>query len=235
VKMTLQRSIPFPRIGVDKLIGYLTYIKDNGPVEVGELKEAGLDFGKGRGDITRFFEKLGLVAVQGNLVSLTGEGEKLVDRVREYGIRVLHEYLFNELPQYRLLVSVLRELGSASEDELLSNLNKRLADEFPAAWVNRVALRSMLGILQDLGMVVKVNGAVTYIDGDAADPLECLRRLSIQVSEQYLVSLRELSNCLGRVLNPSALSECGVLITAPNDTMLRFSSFECLVKLLRAY
>jgi hypothetical protein len=234
MKMTLQRSIPFPRIGVNKLIGYLTYIKDRGPVDINKLKEAGLDFGKGKGDITRFFEKLGIVTVQGNLVSLTEEGERLVNGIREHGVRILHEYLFNELPQYRLLMDVLRELGSASEDKLLDNLNKRLANESPAAWVNRVALRSMLGILQDLGIVTKINKTITY-NGDETDTLECLKRLSIQINEQYLVSLRELSNCLGKVLNPPELTECGVLITAPNDTMLRFSSFECLVKLLRAY
>ncbi|ABW02587.1 hypothetical protein [Caldivirga maquilingensis] len=235
MRLTVQRSIPFPRISLSRLINYLTYIKDNGIVNINDLREAGLDFGKGKGDITRFFEKLGLVTVHGEAVSLTSRGEELVNGIKEHGVMAFHEYLLSELPQYRLLIDVLRDLGKAKEDDVLTELNRRIALESPAAWVNRVALRSMLGLLQDLGVVVKVNGAIAYVNNDFTDPLECLSRVSVQVNGQYLVGVRELGNCLGRVIDPSSLIECGVLITAPNNTLLRFSNMECVARLLRTY
>ncbi len=235
MRLTVQRSIPFPRISLSRLINYLTYIKDNGIASINDLKESGLDFGKGKGDITRFFEKLGLVSTHGNSVSLTSRGEELVNNIKEHGIMAFHEYLVSELPQYRLLIEVLRELGKAKEDDVLRELNRRIELESPAAWVNKVALRSMLGLLQDIGIVIRVNGLITYVGNDPTDPLECLNRVSVQINGQYLVGIRELGNCLGKVIDPSSLIECGTLITAPNNTLLRFNNMECVARLLRAY
>mgnify|MGYP001626159019 CR=1 FL=1 len=235
MRLTVQRSIPFPRISLSRLINYLMYIKDNGMANVNDLKGSGLDFGKGKGDITRFFEKLGIVNVQDNTVSLTSRGEELVNSIREHGIIAFHEYLASELPQYRLLIEVLRDLGKAKEDDVLVELNKRITSESPAAWVNKVALRSMLGLLQDLGVLIRVNGAIAYVNDGFTDPLECLSRVSVQVNGQYLVGVRELGNCLGKIINPSSLAECGTLITAPDNTLLRFSSMECVARLLRTY
>mgnify|MGYP001773202790 CR=1 FL=1 len=235
MRLTVQRSIPFPRISLSRLINYLTYIRDNGIVNINDLKNSGLDFGKGKGDITRFFEKLGVVTVHDDAVSLTNRGEELVNGIKEHGIMAFHEYLVSELPQYRLLIEVLRDLGNVKEDDVLVELNKRIALESPAAWVNRVALRSMLGLLQDIGIVVRVNGTITYVNSDFTDPMECLGRISVQVNGQYLIGIRELSNCLGRVIDPSSLIECGALITAPNNTLLRFNSMECVARLLRTY
>lgn len=235
MKLTIQRSIPFPRISIDRLIKYLTYIRDEETVSVDDLKSSGIDFGKGKGDLTRFFNKLGIVSVQGNLVSLTEEGKRLVSDIAERGARALHEYLINELPQYRLLIEVIRELGRAREDEILTALNDRLTSESPSAWINKVALRSMIGILQDLGVVTRVNGVVMYVGEGISNPLECLSKVSIPIGDQYLVSIRDLANCLGRGINPLDLSNCGSLITAPNDVLLKYSNADCLVKVLRTY
>ncbi len=227
-----QRSIPFPRIRIDKLVDYLKSVAE-GRLSVDELKERGLDFGKGKGDLTRFFERLGVVKVDDGYVELTDIGHRLVELLDVKGAFAIHELLLSNIPQYEALVKVLKALGRAGEDELMAKVNDEVKRQYPSTWVNKVALRAMLGILKDLGIVAKKGGEYVYLGGvEAGSVNECLNRLSVTMGGEYLVSLVELSNCLGRQIDASALSNCGHLITSPGDILLKYRDPACVVMAL---
>lgn len=234
MRLVIQRSIPFPRIRVGKLIDYLATIHREGSVSLSELKNRGLDFGKGRGDLTRFFEKLGLVKVNDGAVSLTEEGKALVSKIDVHGARAIHEYLINELPQYKVVIDVLRDFRALSEEELYAEVNRRISAESPSAWVNKVAIRSMLGIMRDVGVISKINGKYVYVDSPTGTINECLGRLSVKLGDGYIISMGELSKCIGGLVDASRLSLCGSLIAAPNDILLRFKDPLCVRRALGA-
>ncbi|MFP3491374.1 MAG: hypothetical protein RXN86_01225, partial [Vulcanisaeta sp.] len=73
--LTIQRSIPIPRIGLNKLINYIVFVGENPGINCSAIRDRGLDIGKGRGDITRFFQRIGIVSVDNECnVKLTDIG-----------------------------------------------------------------------------------------------------------------------------------------------------------------
>jgi hypothetical protein len=73
VVVTVQRSITFPPIKLKRIDEYVLYVaRNNASLE--ELRERGLEIGRGRGDISRFLERLKVVEVVNGVVALTPLG-----------------------------------------------------------------------------------------------------------------------------------------------------------------
>ncbi len=157
----MQRSITFPPIKLKKIDDYMLYVAKN-KARVVELKEKMLDFGRGRGDITRFLERIGVIEV-GEFVEFTNLGREVVSLRESLGTAVYHALLYQRVPQYKLLIDVLKERDLA-RDVLYELVNKRLAELSPTAWVNRVAFRALLQIGEDLRTVKRNNGVYSYLE-----------------------------------------------------------------------
>jgi len=164
----VQRSIPFPPIRLDRLVRYLQAVVQRGSASLEELKEDGLDFGKGKGDITRFLERLGLVAVSDKNVAPTKLAYELLSIYRSIGPAVFHPLFSSALVQYRLLAELVEAMGTATLEELHDALNKRLAEITPSGWINNVAFKSLLAIAVDVGLVRKEGRRVEYLGDPVA-------------------------------------------------------------------
>ncbi|MGC8973940.1 MAG: hypothetical protein ACP5KY_07010 [Thermoproteus sp.] len=164
----VQRSIPFPPIRLDRLVKYLQAVVQRGSISLEELKKEGLDFGKGRGDITRFLERLGLVTVSGKNVAPTKLAYEVLSIYRSIGPAVFHPLFNSALPQYRLFAELIESMRTATPEELHGALNKRLSEITPSGWINNVAFKSLLAIAVDIGVVKKEGRYVVYVGDPVA-------------------------------------------------------------------
>lgn len=163
----LQRSIPFPPIRLERIERYLQFLVQRGSATIDELKEEQLDFGKGKGDITRFLERLGLVAVSGKAVTPTKSAYDLLTAYKLVGPAAFHPVLRAALTQYRILAELLEERRAVKPEELLEALNKRLSEISPSGWVNNVAFKSLVALAVDVGLAKKDGKLLVY----AGDPI----------------------------------------------------------------
>ena len=200
---TIQRSITFPPIRLKKIDEYIMYVAKYRPPPH-QLKSAGLDIGRGRGDITRFLERVGVVA-SGDVVELTEVGKLLVSIRESIGIAVYHALFYQRVPQYKLLVDVVKD-GIGELSHIHTEINKRIAIISPTAWLNRVAFRTLLQIAQDLEAVKKMGNVYTYV-GDPVERavLQYLTSFAAKIGADYYTSFdKVLFNECGK-LGPSGL------------------------------
>lgn len=160
----VQRSITFPPIKIVKIDEYVTYVAKNRATVV-ELKEK-IDIGRGRGDITRFLERIGVVEAK-DYVVLTELGRELVSTREAIGNAVYHALFYQRVPQYRLLIEAARE-GAATQDQLHQATNRRLSEISPTAWLNTVAFKTLLHMAENLEAIEKRDGRYIYLN----DPVE---------------------------------------------------------------
>ncbi len=168
----LQRSIPFPPIRLERIERYLQFLVQRGSATIDELKHEQLDFGKGKGDITRFLERLGLVAVSGKTVTPTKTAYDLLTAHKLVGPAAFHPILRAALTQYRILVELIEERRSIKLEELHETLNKRLSEISPSGWVNNVAFKSLVAIAVDVGLAKKDGGFLIYVGDPIARALD---------------------------------------------------------------
>ncbi|NPB00213.1 MAG: hypothetical protein GXO10_02465 [Crenarchaeota archaeon] len=164
----VQKSIPFPPTRLEKIVNYLLYIKDK-PVSVQELKERKVDFGRGRGDITRFLSQIGLIEIENSKVRLSRLGKVLVEFVRDNRPSIMFKILFNNymidrVLTYRILIDTLRDIGRARFEDLYTIVNDVLKKTSPSLWINKVAYRSLVTLALDLEIVEKRSNILIYVD-----------------------------------------------------------------------
>jgi hypothetical protein len=166
VVVTVQRSITFPPIKLKRIDEYVLYVaRNNASLE--ELRERGLEIGRGRGDISRFLERLKVVEVVNGVATLTPLGRALVSLRELLGPAVYHALFYQGVPQYRLLIDAVRDAGDIGVEELHIAVNDRLSKISPTAWLNRVAFKTLLQIAEDLGAVKRLNGLYSF----SSDPV----------------------------------------------------------------
>ena len=148
------RSIPFPPIKLDKIVNYIFYIGERGVVGVEELRERGLEIGRGRGDITRFLHWLGIIYVDGgNKVHLTARGRMLLELVTSIGVGAMHVPLYLFVKPYRVVVDELSARGSVTM-ELVRDLTPSL---------NTVSRRSLIRLIVDVGVAGENGRELVYL------------------------------------------------------------------------
>jgi len=245
--LRVQRSIPIPRISLERLVKYIIRVGEEPGIDVVKLRMEGLDFGKGRGDITRFFQALGIIDVSNGGVRLTPLGERLFTALGSdvrIGKLFLHMVLYRELPQYAILVNTVSELAEVRLKELHAEINRRIRKLSPTAWINEVAFKALLGLSSDLGIL--------EVRGDVVRPnnlgfAECVRRYSEDVGGRSMIRVKDLEECLsnllGRIievmsaLNEAARTGCIEWVMAPSpagprSSYARIMSEECLIRKL---
>ncbi|GAB6944616.1 hypothetical protein [Vulcanisaeta sp. JCM 14467] len=243
--LNIQRSIPIPRISLEKLINYMLTVGENPGIDCSTIKERGLDIGKGRGDITRFFQRIGIVEVYGDCnIRLTDAGNALyraLNRDVALSKMLFHLILYRELPHYRLLINTISEEGPVSITELHKLINQRMRELSPTAWLNEVAFKALIGLAVDLGVVEVVNGEVNI--RYAASISECIRRAIAPIGNQKVLRLDDLSTCIKQLLGDidirqsliNNLDGCVEPIIAPGpsgprSTYFRVLNEDCVVK-----
>ncbi|GGP21102.1 hypothetical protein GCM10007981_11550 [Thermocladium modestius] len=232
--LNVQRSVPFPRVSLGKLLAYIEALGGNyGVLTRDEIRERGLDIGKGKGDITRFFLRIELVREGKDGIELTQHGWMIYDAIRMgEGAKQLHSYLASMLPQYKLLMDILMSRGPLDEDSLFNELNEEIRKISPSSWVNKVAFKALLGLLIDAHLAVKTGRMVRYINGDPAVRINaCIDSNAVRLGDYYLISANKLSKCLGFNINldevdPSRISK------APGDSMIKVNDLGELSRLL---
>ncbi len=187
VVVTVQRSITFPPIKLKRIDDYVLYVaRNNSSLE--ELRERGLDIGRGKGDITRFLERLKMVEVVNGVVTLTPLGRALVSLREVLGPAVYHALFYQEVPQYKLLVDVTRDAGNIGVEELYAVVNDRLSKISPTAWLNRVAFKTLLQIAEELGAVKRLNGLYSFLgDPVAKAVLEYYAKHGVRIGQSFYI------------------------------------------------
>ncbi|MEZ0248968.1 MAG: hypothetical protein ABWJ97_06815 [Thermoproteus sp.] len=203
----LQRSIPFPPIRLERLAKYLQEVVQRGSVELDELKREGVDFGKGKGDITRFLERLGLVSVSGKTAAPTKLAYEVLSMYRIIGNAAFHPLFYAVLLQYRLLSDIMRDLRVASIDELHEALNKRVAEISPSSWINNVAFRSLVAIAVDIGLLGKKGKTLEYLGDPVSRALASAANGALIGKSAYMEEVPEwLKDCV-KVRKPLGVVE----------------------------
>lgn len=243
--LSIQRSIPIPRIGLDKLVNYIVTVGENPGINCSVIKEKGLDIGKGKGDITRFFMRINVVQVKDNCaIFLTEIGEKvyraLINDV-SLGKSMLHLVLYNELPHYKLLIDLIANEGEVSLNELFQRLNEKVHSISPTAWVNEVAFKTLIGLARDLDVIDVSNGKVSL--RYTASVSECLRNASVSLDGQEIIKVSELKACLGSIIKDvnmdafmTEIKDCVEPIVAPGinpkSSYFKIINKDCVIKAL---
>ncbi len=218
------RSIPFPRIPITRIVEYVNMVAMSNGIDVERLKEAGLDIGRGRGDITRFLEKIGVVEERGRKVYLTAVGKKLQSFLAAIGPPVLHRYMVAKVPLYGIAVELLSRRGSLPLEEFYHELNRELASVSPSAWLNRVAFRALLGMMRDTGYAQVGNGRVAALgDPLVATVRKCVEEKGISIGGEPYVSAWDLRQCL--YMDPPP--RCYVEVEAPATVRLLRVDVRC--------
>ncbi|RFA95673.1 hypothetical protein CGL51_07220 [Pyrobaculum aerophilum] len=187
--ITLQRSVTFPPIRLRRIDEYIHYVAKNAPT-LEELRERGLEIGRGRGDITRLLERIQVVEVNNNRVSLTSAGRQLVSLREALSLSVYHALFFQRLSHYKLLVETLAELREGDFENLHGAVNERLSRISPTAWLNKVAFKTLLQIAEDVGAVEKRNG-IYYYRGDPVEKAvsEYYEKHGVKIGSNYYVAV----------------------------------------------
>ncbi len=243
--LNIQRSIPIPRISLEKLINYILTVGENPGINCSVMRDKGLDIGKGRGDITRFFQRIGIVEVYGDCnIRLTDTGNALyraLNRDMVLARMLLHLVLYRELPHYRLLINLISEEGGLGIAELHKLINQKIRELSPTAWLNEVAFKAIIGLATDLGVVEVVNGRVNI--KYAASVSECIRRAMAPIGNQKVLRLDNLNTCIRQLLGDidigqsliNNLDGCVEPIIAPGplgprSTYFRVLDEDCVIK-----
>jgi hypothetical protein len=167
---------------------YVMYIARNNP-SLDELKEKGLEIGRGKGDITRFLERLRVVEVSNGLVVLTAVGRTLVSLREWLGPAVYHALFYQRVPQYRLLIDIAREKRSIDLEELYVAVNDRLSHISPSAWINKVAFKTLLQIAEDLGVLRRQNGVYNFLEDPITSAVqEYYTQHGVRIGQSFYVT-----------------------------------------------
>jgi len=163
----VQKSIPFPPIRLEKIVNYLLYIKDRS-ASVQELKDCKIDFGRGRGDITRFLLQIGIVESEGSRIKLSNIGKIFTLFLKDGKPSIMFKILFNNymidrVLTYRVLIETLREFCRADFENLYLAMNENLKKISPSLWINKVAYRSLIMLANDLEILEKRGSTLTYV------------------------------------------------------------------------
>ena len=198
--LILQRSLPIPRIKIEKIINYVLHLCSINECTYDELKLKGLDFGKGKGDITRFLNRINIVETTDSKVKLTELGMKLCTLLRKSGFLrnyILHSIFKKYVPQYELVLSVIQELQEVVEDELYNKVNEKIKSISPSAWINKVAFKTIIGFLEDLEVIRRKGKLIKFIgyDKKIEEFKECIITKSIKIGNRYLINRNDLIEC----------------------------------------
>ncbi len=191
------RSIPIPRIGIDRVIRYIEHLCREGSAKCSDLKRLRLDFGRGIGDITRFLRNLEIVEVEGDTVRL--RLKMLCDIVTSKVLLkvLLHRIFYEKIVQYRLAFDIVKEAGSITLEELFRRINEELSKICPNAWINNVAFKSIVGFLEDLKLVSRRGSFLIYTGDLAEKARRCVESSVRSIGETKIVDVEELARCLG--------------------------------------
>jgi len=193
---TLLRSIPIPRISLDRIVSYLKYVCEKGSATCAELKDNKLDFGRGIGDITRFLRSLGLVEVEQERVRIADERVcKLIKSVKTAKL-LLHSILYTRLLQYKVALDILRECRCMKLDEFHSKINEKLAEYSPNTWLNNVTFKTVVGFLEDLGFARRQGSQIVYTERGVDLVKQCLEANSQKIGTTVLVDVENVARCL---------------------------------------
>ncbi|NPA22812.1 MAG: hypothetical protein GXO23_00740 [Crenarchaeota archaeon] len=233
----VQKSIPFPPIKLEKIIKYLSYINER-PVNITELKNNKIDFGRGRGDITRFLVQIELVDVENSKVKLTDRGRTLLKFVRDDRPTFLFKILFNnymidKVLTYRVLIDTIRELQSSNINELYSIANSRLRELSPSLWINKVAYRSLISLATDLEVIERRGESLTYV-GQVTKIRELVTKCVFSRGRVRYLDIDKLCNILeldDRELLCNILNNCIVPVKSPSAVKIyRVRDIEAVVE-----
>ncbi|BDR91261.1 hypothetical protein [Vulcanisaeta souniana] len=243
--LSIQRSIPIPRIGLEKLINYILLVGENPGINCSVIKEKRLDIGKGKGDITRFFQRIGLIEVDEKCgVRLTEVGNAVFKALNEdltLAKMLLHLVLYRELPHYRLLIDLISEHEPVGVTELHELANRRIRELSPTAWLNDVAYKALIGLAIDLEVIEVTNNKVNI--RYTASVSECIRKSIAITNNQKILRMDNLNNCLKQLIRNfdikasliNNLNNCVEPIVAPGpigsrNTYFRVIDEDCVVR-----
>ncbi len=214
--LSLQRSIPVPRVRIERIVNYIRYVGSKGSVTTSELRRAGLDFGRGRGDLTRLLAAINVINVTDSRITLTQLGNMIYNVLLNYKegmLRyVVHRVLYERLPHYRIVFDVVKELREVYEMVLYERANERIKEMTPSSWMNVVAFRAVLGFMLDVGVISRRNGLVVYENSIKREVAKCIEDRVVQLKQYKLITLAEISRCaadaLGLEIPPSWIVMC---------------------------
>ncbi len=195
----IQRSIPFPPIRIEKIITYLKYVYDKDIVNTEELKKNNIDFGRGRGDITRFLNSINIVELEGSKVRLSKIGKILVEIYNNSKIMfkiLLNNYLYDRVIQYRILIDILRENSKIDIETLYRKVNENIKHISPSTWINKVAYRTLINFSIDLEVIKKDGKYLTYL-GHRDLINNIMKDFSTKIGDEIYIDIKGLSNKLG--------------------------------------
>lgn len=195
----IQRSIPFPPIRLERLVKYLVEAAQRSPLPLEEARERGLDIG--RGDITRFFKRLGLIEVVDGRITPTQAAYELLSLYNLLGNAVFHVVFYSALIQYKLLYDIVREKGEAGLDELRDELNRRMREISPSTWVNDVAFKSLVSFGVDVGAFKRRGRSLQYAGNPISKAIAAAFGGAAIGGSAYVPDIPEwLAHCARRVM-----------------------------------
>ncbi len=195
--LTIQRSIPIPPVKLEKILNYIKYVCERDGADPEELKKAGLDFGRGIGDITRFLKNIEVVTiVQGKVKICEQSLCKDIENVETFKSK-FHKVLYEKLPQYQIIYNIIKEKGKINIEELYTEANIKISEISPSSWINKVAFRTVLTFLTELGLIKKTGNTVEHISKTKLDTaIACLKEKISKIGTRYYLSVKEIAECL---------------------------------------
>jgi len=190
------RSIPIPRISLSRILRYIEYLCEKGEVKCIDLKNHGLDFGRGVGDITRFLRNIGVVQVENDLAKLSSREICSLLRSKILVKVYMHNLLYERLLQYRLIFDIVRRHGSVRLEELHVKVNEELSKICPNAWINNVAFKTLIGFLEDLDLACRKGNVVVYTGKVFSQVERCIEESSRSLGETKILDVTLLAECL---------------------------------------
>jgi len=195
------RSVPFPPISISRIVEYIRYVGERGYVSVSELKDKGIEIGKGRGDITRFLTWLGIVGDSNQGIYLTNLGRVLLELVEAIGVSAFHAPLYVMVQPYRSLIDYVASNGQVNVSGIESVLGM----------LNRVARKTVIRFGIDTGAISMIGDTVRYLGDPVKNGLSrCLgNHPSMNDVARCLPSSIDMSNCIttiSRVASSRVLS-----------------------------
>lgn len=210
--IVVQRSVTFPPIKLKRIDEYIKFVATRQPTP-SELREVGIEIGRGRGDITRFLERLGVVEQAQGRVALTPLGRHLASLREALGVAVYHALFFQRLPQYRVMVEAVAEGREGDLETLFKTVNTKLSAISPSVWINKVAFKTLIQIGEDVGVLEKQGSLYRYL-GDPVERalVEYHEKSGVKIGYYYYVPADKLivPNC-GKPEPPNSLYRVEIL------------------------
>jgi len=191
--LSIQRSITFPPIKLDRILAYLENVVEK-KLDVRQLKELGLDIGRGKGDVTRFLERIGIVQTS-ERVELTKRGLEVYSLIRQFDKSILHIVFYNTIIQYKIFIDIIKKYNNTNLEDIYNFINMELNKISPTAWLNKVAFKTLVALALDLGVVAKEGGSLIY----AGDPVErsvlkFFDERGVKIGDYYYVDVYHVRN-----------------------------------------